>query len=113
MTDGSLLRAFTSDALIKKYDFVVLDECHERSLDTDILFVLLRRACLKRPDLKLIVMSATLDTDTFSDYFGMVLSFLRLSYYILFYHNMSISSLSCFLLFPSDLFSISVNVLTF
>ncbi|KAJ3043919.1 hypothetical protein HDV00_003959 [Rhizophlyctis rosea] len=70
MTDGTLLRACVTDPKIEAYDLVILDEAHERSLETDILFGLLRRACRLRPNLKLVVMSATLDIEKFSDFFG-------------------------------------------
>ncbi|KAJ3046935.1 DEAH-box ATP-dependent RNA helicase prp22 [Rhizophlyctis rosea] len=70
MTDGTLLRSCVSDPKIEDYDMVILDEAHERSLETDILFGLLRRACRLRPELKLVVMSATLDIDKFSEFFG-------------------------------------------
>ncbi|KAJ3213182.1 DEAH-box ATP-dependent RNA helicase prp22 [Dinochytrium kinnereticum] len=71
MTDGTLLRtAASTDPTLKTIaDVVVLDEAHERSLETDVLFGLLRRACRERPDLRLVVMSATLNVDKFSAFF--------------------------------------------
>ncbi|KAJ3413224.1 ATP-dependent RNA helicase dhx8 [Chytridiales sp. JEL 0842] len=71
MTDGTLLRQAASSHKMQldSFDVVVLDEAHERSLDTDVLFGLLKRACKQRPDLKLIVMSATLNMDKFSAFF--------------------------------------------
>ncbi|KAJ3164959.1 DEAH-box ATP-dependent RNA helicase prp22 [Geranomyces variabilis] len=70
VTDGSLLRAVQSDPEVRAYDIVVLDEAHERSVETDVLFGLLRRALRLRPALKVVVMSATLDIDKFSDFFN-------------------------------------------
>ncbi|KAI9091845.1 P-loop containing nucleoside triphosphate hydrolase protein [Phlyctochytrium arcticum] len=70
VTDGTLLRTVATDPTIKEYDMVMLDEAHERSLETDVLFGLLRRACRLRPELKVVVMSATLDIEKFSEFFG-------------------------------------------
>ncbi|KAJ3150109.1 DEAH-box ATP-dependent RNA helicase prp22 [Geranomyces michiganensis] len=70
VTDGSLLRAVQADPEVRAYDVVVLDEAHERSVETDVLFGLLRRALRLRPTLKIVVMSATLDIDKFSDFFN-------------------------------------------
>ncbi|KAG0234556.1 DEAH-box ATP-dependent RNA helicase prp22 [Actinomortierella wolfii] len=69
MTDGVLLREATLDPLLEKYDLLVIDEAHERTVETDVLFGLLKRARARRPGLKLIVMSATLNVTKFSDYF--------------------------------------------
>ncbi|KAJ3185164.1 DEAH-box ATP-dependent RNA helicase prp22 [Geranomyces variabilis] len=70
VTDGSLLRGVQADPEVRAYDIVVLDEAHERSVETDVLFGLLRRALRLRPALKIVVMSATLDIDKFSDFFN-------------------------------------------
>ena len=71
VTDGILVRELINDPLIKKYNVVILDEAHERSLHTDILFALIKQAVLKREgSLKLVITSATLDTGLFSKYFN-------------------------------------------
>ena len=65
MTDGFLLRECLIDPEMKNYSCVMLDEAHERSISTDVLFGLLKKAIKLRPDLKVIVTSATLDAVKF------------------------------------------------
>ncbi|KAL4497398.1 hypothetical protein ABPG72_011333 [Tetrahymena utriculariae] len=70
MTDGILVRECLQDDTLSKYNVVILDEAHERSLYTDVLFALIKQAVKKRQgSLKLIVTSATLNTDQFSKFF--------------------------------------------
>lgn len=70
VTDGMLLREAMSDGLLASYDCIILDEAHERTLNTDVLMGLLKEALPRRPELRVVVMSATLDAGKFTEYFA-------------------------------------------
>jgi ATP-dependent helicase HrpA len=69
MTDGVLLAETKNDPLLRKYGVIIIDEAHERSLNIDFLLGFLKNLLPKRPDLKLIITSATIDTAVFSKHF--------------------------------------------
>jgi ATP-dependent helicase HrpA len=69
MTDGILLAEIQQDPYLNQYDTLIIDEAHERSLNIDFLLGYLKRLCARRPDLKLIITSATIDPQRFSEFF--------------------------------------------
>ena len=70
MTDGVLLAELRTDPLLRRYRVIIIDEAHERSLNIDFLLGYLKNLLPRRPDLKLIITSATIDTAAFSRHFG-------------------------------------------
>jgi ATP-dependent helicase HrpA len=70
MTDGILLAEIQSDRRLSRYDTLIIDEAHERSLNIDFLLGYLKQLLPRRPDLKVIVTSATIDTARFAEHFG-------------------------------------------
>ena len=70
MTDGVLLAEIARDRDLRRYDTIILDEAHERSLNIDFLLGYLRRLLPRRPDLKVLVTSATIDTERFAAHFA-------------------------------------------
>ncbi len=70
MTDGILLAEIQQDPLLRQYEVLIVDEAHERSLNIDFLLGFLKQLLPKRPDLKLIITSATIDVDRFSKHFN-------------------------------------------
>lgn len=69
MTDGILLAETQSDRFLDQYDLIIIDEAHERSLNIDFLMGFIRRILPKRPDLRIIITSATIDTKRFAEHF--------------------------------------------
>jgi len=70
MTDGILLAETQNDPLLRAYDTLIIDEAHERSLNIDFLLGYLRQILPRRPDLKIVVTSATIDADRFAQHFA-------------------------------------------
>lgn len=70
MTDGILLAELQQDRMLRQYDTLIIDEAHERSLNIDFILGYLRQLLPRRPDLKVIITSATIDPDRFARHFG-------------------------------------------
>ncbi|NEC92832.1 DEAD/DEAH box helicase, partial [Streptomyces sp. SID12501] len=70
MTDGILLAQIQRDPMLRMYDTLIIDEAHERSLNIDFILGYLTRLLPQRPDLKLVITSATIDSDRFARHFG-------------------------------------------
>ncbi len=70
MTDGILLREIENDRQLRRYDTLIIDEAHERNLNIDFLLGVLKRLLPQRPDLRVIITSATIDPQRFADFFG-------------------------------------------
>src|SRR5689334_22824303 len=70
MTDGILLAELQRDRDLRRYDTIILDEAHERSLNVDFLLGYLKRLLPRRPDLKVVITSATIDPQRFADHFA-------------------------------------------
>lgn len=69
MTDGMLMREYLVNSDLRRCSLPMLDEAHERTVSTDVLFGLLKDLCRRRSDMKIIITSATLDAEKFSEYF--------------------------------------------
>jgi HrpA-like RNA helicase len=69
LTDGMLIREAQIDPLLEKYQVIILDESHERTVNTDVLFGILKKIQKERDDLRVIIMSATLEAETFAKFF--------------------------------------------
>lgn len=70
MSDGMLLRESIIDKFLSRYSLIIIDEAHERSLNTEIVLGILRSTLLKWKDVKLLITSATIDANKFSTYFN-------------------------------------------
>ena len=70
MTDGILLAELTHDRDLKAYDTLIIDEAHERSLNIDFILGYLKRLLPRRPDLKVVITSATIDVERFAAHFN-------------------------------------------
>ena len=71
MTDGILLNEMQRDRMLRKYDTIIIDEAHERSLNIDFILGYLKQLLPRRPDLKVVITSATIDPQRFAEHFPM------------------------------------------
>ncbi len=71
MTDGILLAEISHDPMLRRYNAIIIDEAHERSLNIDFLLGYFKRLLPRRPDLKLIITSATIDPERFAEHFAL------------------------------------------
>jgi ATP-dependent helicase HrpA len=69
MTDGILLAEIQRDPFLEAYDYIILDEAHERSIQIDLLMAYLARLLPSRPELRIVITSATIDADRFANHF--------------------------------------------
>ena len=70
MTGGMLLREAILDSNLSQYQVIILDEAHERNIDSDVLMALVKGICARRSAIRIVVMSATLELTKFRNYFG-------------------------------------------
>src|SRR5690554_2593555 len=70
MTDGILLAEIQRDPMLRRYDTIIVDEAHERSLNIDFIFGYLKQLLPRRPDLKVVITSATIDPERFAEHFA-------------------------------------------
>jgi HrpA-like RNA helicase len=69
VTEGILINDFMKDRMLKKYSVIIVDEAHERTCDTDVILGMLKELLAERKDLRVIIMSASINVRTFCDYF--------------------------------------------
>lgn len=70
MTDGSMIMKIVNDPELTEYKFIIIDEAHERKVQIDMLLLLLKKIMIKRPEFRVIIMSATIDSEKYQKYFG-------------------------------------------
>ncbi len=70
MTEGILLKEFITDRKLRKYSYLIIDEAHERGLNSDVILGLVNKLSLLKTDIKFVIMSATLETLKFKNFFS-------------------------------------------